>query len=429
MMTHGHPLLARGALLVGAALATGCPNPVEGSASDDSTTDASTTGEGSTGDTLATTGTVTSAASETSSTTDDSTTGDPFEPEAYGVWLKREPPGAVCSNGSQYKFFVNFSETSKNLLIYLEPGGACWDFETCSGKASLGAANPNGIPDSHMEKWGVLSPILDRSVEDNPARDWNLVFIPYCTGDVHTGNKVMTYEDPEGVEPPLTYRHNGHDNVTRTIDYLSQQFPELGRMMVTGCSAGGAGSIINYYFFRNGLNPDRGYLLNDSGPIFPSEGFSGPLHTKIRESWDVDPILTRIPEGAAIQENFGDLNVMLASMFPEDRLSTVFFQRDYNYSRYSYERFYPEPTKEKILSYWAKDTSLLTEMYDEHDNLAYYLPYWRAFNDSHCAGILTYDGTEIEELGVDLGMFIDELLDDDTPLQSYMESIQPDEDL
>jgi hypothetical protein len=419
------PLLALPAALLLAA----CPQPEGGTETDTDTTGQSTTDESSTSTTSATTVAVTSEG-ETTTTTDTTDTGaDPLEPEAYGTWLKREPPGAVCSNGSQYKIFVNFSETgSKDLLIYLEPGGACWDYETCSGKSSLGAANPNGIPDSHMEKYGALSPILRRDVLDNPARDWNLVFIPYCTGDVHTGNNVMIYEDPDGVEAPLEYRHNGHDNIMRSIDYLSAQFPELGRLMVTGCSAGGAGSIINYFFFRSGLAPDRGYMLNDSGPIFPSGGFSQPLHTKIRASWDVDPILESIPEGAAIKADFGALNTMLADMFPEDRLSTVYFQRDYNYSRYSYERFYPEPNKEKILSYWAKDTALLTEMYDQRDNLAYYLPYWRPFNDSHCAGIVTYDGGEIQEQDMTLPAFIDELLDDGAPLESYIESPQPGED-
>lgn len=386
----------------------------------------------------ATTGASTSSGAASDSTTEDAsasdtsgettTTGAPEEPEAYNTWLKREPAGAVCSDGSQYKFFVNFSETSNKLLIYLEPGGACWDYETCSGSTALGAANPDGIPDSHMDKWGTLSPLLRRDVADSQTKDWNLVFIPYCTGDVHTGNKVMTYDDPNGGEP-LTYRHNGHGNVMATIDYLNQQFPVVDKMMVTGCSAGGAGSIINYYFFRNGMDGvDRSYLLNDSGPIFPSGGWSKPLHTKIRESWDVDPILSTIPDGAALMQDFGDLNVMLSSIFPEDRLSTVYFKRDFNYSRYSYERFYPDPTKEKILEYWADDTALLTEMYDEQENLAYYIPYWRAFNDSHCAGILSYDGTEIQEMDMDLGLFIDQLLDDDAPLESYEESDQPGED-
>ena len=60
------------------------------------------------------------------------TTPDPFVPEAYGEWLKFEPEGAVCANGSQYKYFVNFSETSSNVVIFLEGGGACSNYEDCS---------------------------------------------------------------------------------------------------------------------------------------------------------------------------------------------------------------------------------------------------------------------------------------------------------
>ena len=59
-------------------------------------------------------------------------TDEPFVPEAYGEWLKFEPEGAVCANGSQYKFFVNFSEASSNLVIFLEGGGACSTYESCA---------------------------------------------------------------------------------------------------------------------------------------------------------------------------------------------------------------------------------------------------------------------------------------------------------
>src|SRR5688500_3760751 len=65
-------------------------------------------------------------------------------------WQKVELPGTKCGNDSQYKFWVHRTG-SPNLLFMLEGGGACWDFETCSGRAGvLGAANPNGISDSYI---------------------------------------------------------------------------------------------------------------------------------------------------------------------------------------------------------------------------------------------------------------------------------------
>ena len=41
-----------------------------------------------------------------------------------GIWQKVELPGTLCGNDSQYKFFVNYSTSSNNLIVNLEPGGA-----------------------------------------------------------------------------------------------------------------------------------------------------------------------------------------------------------------------------------------------------------------------------------------------------------------
>lgn len=339
-------------------------------------------------------------------------------------------PGTVCGNGSQYKFFVNYKEGAKDLVVMLEPGGACWDYDGCSGKTDLGAANPDGIPDNHLNPASPLasiSPLIRRDL-NAPTADWNMVFLPYCTGDVHTGNNVITYKDPNGVGPDLEFHHAGHTNIMGASAWMARQFPETDRLFVTGCSAGGAGALINYYFLRDKIGAKRGYLMNDAGPIFPSSGFSNPLHTKIRSSWNVDSIFSELPQGFPITDDFGVLNTHLADMFPKDRLSTVYFQRDYNYSRYSYENFYPANAKADVLSYWAADTELLVDLYDTRDNLGYYLPYWRAFNDSHCASIASYIDTDIEELGMHLGDYIDELFDDGAPVGRYIESVQPEED-
>jgi hypothetical protein len=385
-----------------------------------------------TGDEHVTTGPPASSTTDEPGTGDSSSGGDdgPEPPAAYEKWLKVELPGTVCGNNSQYKFFVNYKEGAKDLMIMLEPGGACWDYEGCSGASPLGAAHPDGIPDDLMNDAGQdanISPLIRRNVE-GPTQDFNLVFVPYCTGDVHTGNNVIKYKDPEGKAPDLEFHHAGHTNVLAIADYLSKQFPATDRLFLTGCSAGGAGALINYYFFRTKLDAQRGYLMDDSGPIFPSDGFSLPLHTKIRSSWNVDTILAKLPPEYPITDDFGLLNRHLADIFPEDRLSTVFFQRDYNYSRYSYEKFYDANTKEDIMTYWASDTKLLVNLYKTRDNLGFYLPYWRALNDSHCVSIASYTDTDIEELGMNLGDFVDELFNDDVPIGRYMESVQPDED-
>src|SRR5262245_31856598 len=72
-----------------------------------------------------------------------------FVPPAYDTWVNYEPPGAVCANGSQYKFFVKFSRTSSNVVIFFEGGGACWDYAGCTGTGIRSAANRDGLADSH----------------------------------------------------------------------------------------------------------------------------------------------------------------------------------------------------------------------------------------------------------------------------------------
>jgi hypothetical protein len=365
---------------------------------------------------------------------EDSSTGEPLpptEPPAYYQWVKVEIPGTVCGNGSQYKFFVNYSETSDDVMMIFEPGGGCWDFESCSGQTSLGAANPDGIDDHHLNGFlGVHTPLLNRDFPGSPVADWNYVFIPYCTGDVHTGRAVTVYSDPQGIEPDLEFHHNGHDNVVAAVDWMAGQFQEIPRMLVTGCSAGGAGATANYYFVRTGLNIERSYLMADSGPIFPNSMFSGPLHDKINESWRVDEVLAEQPAFSEIMEDFGNINTVLADQFPDDRIAVAFFRRDFNYSRYSYERFYePTPDKAEIHEMWWDDTQKLMAQFESRENLSYYIPYWRAFNDSHCTMVgISWDGTEIQEARMDLGNYIDHVLDDEQPLQSWLESEQPSED-
>ena len=77
---------------------------------------------------------------------------------------------------------------------------------------------------------------------------------------------------------------------------------------------------------------------------------------------------------------------------------------------------------------WSSDTQVLVEVFDSRDNLAYFLPYWRSLNDSHCSTVVTYDGSEIEEADMTMDRYVANLLDDEAALESYMESPQPGED-
>ena len=355
-----------------------------------------------------------------------------------GQWLKVEPPGAVCSDGSPYKIFVNYSNTSNNLVVSFEPGGACWDYPSCSGTGGVrGAANPHGIPDDHMELYQYLN--LLRRTDDNPVKDWNMVFVSYCTGDVHTGNKVASYVNPAGGDP-LTFRHMGHDNTMKTIAWLADTFPQVPRLLVTGCSAGGIGALQSYYYIREGLpGAQCGYLLDDSGPAFHSDGPSRQLHETIRAAWDLDPLLDDLRGKIAIdvddlKRDFGLINAAIADKYPHDRLGLTLYRMDLDYSAYSYQRFFPGSTEADIHDMWWRDIQALTTTYDTRSNLAYFIPNFRHDNCSHCVSIppighdlqtilaMPWLGSEIEADGLDLKKFAADLLDETKPLKSYLEA-------
>jgi hypothetical protein len=369
---------------------------------------------------------------------------DPALPEC-GKWIKKEIPGAVCGDGSQYKFFVNYSNTSNNVVVAFEPGGACWDYESCSGAGGVrGAANPNGIKDNHMERYQYLNLLQKGEDAKNPVKDYNMVFVSYCTGDVHSGNNVITYERPPGVDAgdapaSLEFHHAGHDNVTGVIEWMNGEFKTVPKLLVTGCSAGGAGAIINYHFVRRGMKGAQcGYLLDDSGPIFHSDGPSNALHQKIRTSWNVDTVLD-LYEGnfaaspAAMKADFGVMNEGLAKQYPHDRLALTLYRKDMNYSLYSYQRFFPNPSEEEITEFWWKDITELRKTYDAFPNLAYYIPNFRSDNCSHCVSIPPLDhldylttnpwyGSEIQSQNVTLEDFTRNLLDDGEPMRDYVEA-------
>jgi hypothetical protein len=322
------------------------------------------------------------------------------------AWERVEIPGTMCGNGSQYKFWVHDNANSSNLLVMFEGGGACWDYETCSGQAGLlGAANPNGLPDDYITSFKAeyVSPLVNGADPGIPGRaknpivtnGWDVAYMPYCTGDVHVGNNVVTYEDPSGQNPPITWRHMGFHNTRAAYQYLATRFPNVNKLLVTGFSAGGVATAANYYEGRRTIQPNAGYMLNDSGPTFPAPNAtynSYPLHDLISEVWDLASLYSELP-ASFDPTDFGSITDMLAAEFPNDQLAYTGYSSDYNFSRFSYERFYPGLDKAAILALWREDQANLIDEMQDHPNFSYHVPWHRPINDSHCSSIITFIGS------------------------------------
>jgi Pectinacetylesterase len=321
-------------------------------------------------------------------------------------WEQVELPGAKCSDGSQYKFWVYDNPNSNDMVISYEGGGACWDYESCSGALGLlGAANPNGLADSYITetKASYVAPILNgndpglpfRSRENLPTNGWDAVYMPYCTGDVHVGNNVQTYEDPTGVNPPILFHHMGYSNSTAAMDFLNQRFDNINRVVVTGFSAGGVASSALYHEIRQRMDFNKGFMLNDSGPLFPAPDGSynsKQLHQTITAAWDLPSVLVNMPAGFDV-EDMGTVNTVVADLYPQDSFAYTGFSTDFNFSRFSYERFFPGIDQNGILTKWRQDQNNLVAQMNSKSNFSYIIPWNRPINVSHCSTIITFLGS------------------------------------
>lgn len=372
----------------------------------------------------------------------------------YFTWEMVELPaasGASCGNGTPYRFFVNRTPfTSKTVVMY-EGGGACWDQKACKGGSKLSAANPNGVPADYMQKWdyqakfGLVTPFTLRlhPLQRVQTQSWNIVYVPYCTGDVHTGNRTAVYDDQDAAQP-LAYFHRGAVNAKGLTQWMEKNMPRPAHLLLTGFSAGGVGSTANYPLMRTTLQPRRAALLADSGPLMwaprgstPEQSPSLPLHERIRQAWGLDEpqgllteLLARYP-GVGDGNNLGTLTAALGKIFPQDRLGFAVFQEDQIFSAFSYEKFFPDiaaaPTEAdrqaRLNAKWRQDLGPWLDSLKGRPNIGWYAPNGRNINQAHCLTIVTFGGTGIDELKIDgVGSFLDNLLADSGPVMRAAEA-------
>ncbi|TAL25128.1 MAG: hypothetical protein EPO01_04300 [Aquabacterium sp.] len=366
---------------------------------------------------------------------------------SYFSWQAVELPassGASCGNGTPYRFFVNRTPFTSRTVVVYEGGGACWDQKACLGGSLLSASNPDGVAANYMQDLThqLSTPFTARldPLQSVRTQGWNIVFLPYCTGDVHTGNATAIYSDVDATKP-LAYSHRGAVNSEQVAAWLKANLSRPQQLLVTGFSAGGAGATSNYAVIRAALNPAKSALLADSGPLYPAPRSGSDeqypslrLQNRIRVAWGLDgseglvtKLLARYP-GAGSADDLGSVSTGLAKVFPQDRFGYALFQQDAVYSDFSYTKFHPEiaeaaPAMKPVLLnvLWRRDIANWLPELRSRPNVGYYVPYARDLLGSHCLTTLTFGGTAIQEARLkNVGSFIDNLLDDGgTPIRAY----------
>ncbi len=142
----------------------------------------------------------------------------------------------TCMNGSTYSYFVKRGTVNK-LLYYYQGGGACWESTTCGlpvcdTNVSSGD-NPNNASTGFAD---IDNPL-------NPFRDWNIVFVSYCSCDIHYGDASQNY--PANILPAIHVEHRGYQNARVVEKWTREHFVNPERIFVTGSSAGAYGAWFN----------------------------------------------------------------------------------------------------------------------------------------------------------------------------------------
>lgn len=145
--------------------------------------------------------------------------------------------GTGCAHDSTFAFLVRPGLPDK-VMIFLNGGGACWRAQEC---------NPRGRPTYTMtadsaNDVSTRTGIFDVANEANPVRDYTMVFIPYCTGDVHLGTREVEYE-LKG-DKTITVRHGGAANLEAVLDWVYTNIRNPRTVFVAGVSAGAVPSPV-----------------------------------------------------------------------------------------------------------------------------------------------------------------------------------------
>src|SRR5262249_27499783 len=105
--------------------------------------------------------------------------------------------------------------------------------------------------------------IFDVADERNPFADFSVIYVPYCTGDVHVGNVTRTYA------PGLTVHHRGYVNGTAALDHLVATFPRATAVVVIGESAGSVAAPLYGGLVSDRLPEARITVLADGSGSYP----------------------------------------------------------------------------------------------------------------------------------------------------------------
>jgi hypothetical protein len=206
-------------------------------------------------------------------------------PDDQWTWV--DFPESKCGAGTPTGLAVNPHAGATETLIFFQGGGGCTNGAACWGSppkatymSGFGLAEFNSAP---TQQRALAYPILTRSAADNPFKAMNMVFIPYCTGDLHTGSGEtdLTFD---GMTIPTYFW--GAKDVSLFLERLVPTFHDTDHVWIAGVSAGGFGSFVSFDAIAGAFSGARVDIVDDSGPPILPNGASSTAAFSI---WHYQP--------------------------------------------------------------------------------------------------------------------------------------------
>jgi hypothetical protein len=201
--------------------------------------------------------------------------------------------------------------------LYFQGGGACFSAETCGPDSETFTRNLTigAGPD--------FRGIFDETNPENPLAGHSIIYVPYCTGDVHLGDRVTEYSDT------VTIDHNGFPNARKGLDTVLANYPDVEQLVVVGASAGSIPTPAFAGLAADVLTDTEIVTFGDSSAAYPDVP---ALNAGIGALWGV---LENVPdwpvnEGLTPEEwSFPGLYVQAGTQHPD----ITFARFDYAYDQ------------------------------------------------------------------------------------------------
>ncbi len=313
------------------------------------------------------------------------------------TWTWVPFPGARCANDTPTGIGVSLNSASTKVLIYMSGGGACWSAATC--KTFQLAVNLDGYDktkfdaDKSVTENGVA--VFDRTDSNNPYAEWNHVYIPYCTGDVHSGTQYS---------PVSGQHHVGYRNIGRYLSRLVPTFSSATQVVFSGSSAGGVGTFLNYEQVQTAFGTIPVHVLNDSGAAMEETYLKPALQTQWDAAWGISKVF---PSGCT-DCKIGNIDAIydyLATTYPKKRFALISSLADKTLRKFY--GFGNSPPKDLTADDWKKGLN------DIADNKLSKLSNWRVFFiDSDVHVFFTKTGLTTTTKGTQLSDWITAFNDD-----------------